>query len=104
MHSTFQKALTNIKAGQRFFSGHFLDLFSRIFVRAFLNVDLILFYYLLKNLINDFQLRISSTYQYIAKFRSKCPKPPKKHSVLLCHSVNKQDVPGFGGAETSFCL
>ena len=44
----------------------------------------ILFYYLPKNLINDFQLKISSTYQYIAKFRSHCAKTKKKH---LCPEV-----------------
>ena len=60
------------KQDKGFFRAIFLDLFLRIFVRAFLNIDFILFCYLPKNLINDFQLRISSTYQYIAKFRSKC--------------------------------
>ena len=37
----------------------------------------ILFHYLPKNFINDYQLKINSTYQYIAKFRSKCAKTKK---------------------------
>ena len=53
------------EAGQRVFRAIFLDLFLIIFVRAFLNVDLILSNYLPKYLINDFQLKISSTCKYI---------------------------------------
>ena len=57
-----------------FFRAIFLDLFLIIFVRAFLNGDLILFYYLPQNVINNFQLKISSTCQEITKFHSKCAK------------------------------
>ena len=79
-------SIRKVKAGKRvFFQGIFLYLFLRISVRAFLNVDVILFYYLPKNVINDFQLQISSTYQYIAKFRSKCAKTKKK----LCPELGK---------------
>ena len=67
----------NTKQDKGFFRAIFLDLFLRIFVRAFLNVDVILFYYLSKHVINDFQLKISSTYQNIVKFRSKCAKTKK---------------------------